>query len=538
VTFNKEIAPILFQNCAPCHRPGQSAPFALLSYAEARKHAGEMVRATQKRYMPPWLPEEGYGEFLDQRRLTADQIGLIQQWAAEGTSEGKAEDLPPAPKFNDGWQLGEPDLVVELPQPYLLAAEGRDLYRNFLIPLHLGQSRFVQGLEFHPNNRSVHHVRILLDSTQQSRRLEGEDGQPGFGGMNVPAKFPPGHLLTWTPGKIPAREPAGLAWVLEKDADVVLQIHMQRTGKEELIRPSLGFYFTDQPPSKSPCRIGLLSELIDIPAGQKDYVVERTFELPADADVLAVLPHLHYLGKELQGYAMLPDGQKQWLLWIRQWDFNWQSEFRYRQPVFLPQGSIIYMRYTYDNSEENPRNPNHPARHVSYGPQSVDEMGELWLQLLPRRAQDAAVLEQAHRIFSATETAHYYEHQLLSNPTNASTHLALGKVLGPIGQMDEALRHFRIALDLDPNLVEGHYYLAMTLYTQGQLDQARTEFESTLHLAPSYFRAHDGLGLVNLRANDSAQAKQQFEEALRLNPADDVARQHLQRLADEKGAGP
>ena len=200
-----------------------------------------------------------------------------------------------------------------MPQPYALAAEGRDLYRNFVMAAPVKETRFVRALEFHPNNKSVHHVRILLDSTRQSRRLDGQDAEPGFAGMSVPAKFPPGHMLTWTPGRSPRKEPDGLGWVLEGRADIVLQIHMQRTGKLEMIQPTIGLYFTNRPPIKTPCRIGLLSELIDIPAGEKNYLVERTMELPADVDVLAAMPHLHYLGKRIEGFAALPDGKKQWL---------------------------------------------------------------------------------------------------------------------------------------------------------------------------------------------------------------------------------
>jgi Flp pilus assembly protein TadD len=534
VTFNKQIAPILFEHCAPCHRPGQSAPFSLLTYASARKHASEIVDSVRRRYMPPWLPEPGYGEFVDERGLSSKEIGLIQAWVAQGSIEGNPGDLPSPPKFREGWQLGEPDLVVQMPQAYQLAGEGKDLYRNFVIPMQTGQTRFVQALEFHPNNKSVHHVRILLDPTQQSRRLEGQDGQPGFGGMNVPAKFPPGHMLTWTPGRTPAREPEGMAWILEPNTDIVLQIHMQRTGKLELIQPQIGLFFTNQPPSKSPVRIGLLSELIDIPAGDSEYVVERDFELPADVDVLAVLPHLHYLGKEIQGYARLPDGSRQSLLFIKSWDFNWQSEYRYRKPVFLPRGSVISLHYTYDNSARNPRNPSQPPRRVTYGPQSVDEMGELWLQLLPRKEEDAAALQAAHRLVSTRETAAYYEKQLLTDPTNAAVHLAFGKALGPLGRIEEASQHLQTAISLEPSLFEVHYYLAMTWFSQQRWADAKAEFETTLRLNQRYFHAEDGLGLVALQAGDLGDAERHFNNALRLNPNDAVARGHLDELSKPK----
>src|SRR5439155_4780543 len=147
VTFNRDVAPIVFQKCAGCHRPGQSAPFALLSYAEVKKHSRQIAEATQRRYMPPWLPEPGYGEFAHDRRLSADQIAIIQQWAAEGAVEGDAADQPPPPRFAERWQLGEPDLAVTLPQPYTLPAEGKDVYRNFVVPITESKIRYVKGSE-------------------------------------------------------------------------------------------------------------------------------------------------------------------------------------------------------------------------------------------------------------------------------------------------------------------------------------------------------------------------------------------------------
>lgn len=534
ITFNKHVAPILFQNCAPCHRPGQSAPFSLLSHADAKKHAGEIARATQKRYMPPWLPEPGYGEFLDERRLTDEQIATIQKWHAAGEPEGDPADLPSLPKFADGWQLGEPDLVVSLPQSYALAAEGPDVYRNFVIPTPVNETRFVRALEFHPKNKSVHHVRILLDATRQSRRLDEQDAEPGFAGMTVPAKFPTGHMLTWGPGRMPTKEPDGLEWILPGGDDLVLQIHMQRSGKLELIEPEIGLCFTNRPPAKTPYRVGLLSELIDIPAGEKNYVVERTIDLAADVDVLAILPHLHFLGRRIEGFATLPNGQRQWLLLIQDWDFNWQSEYHYRRPIFLPKGSMITMRYTYDNSAENVRNPSVPPHRVAFGPQSIDEMGELWLQVLPRRASDLITLQNAHKSFSFQETAAFFANQLRANPNDSRAHFGLGKVLGPLGQMENALGHFQAAVRLEPDFADAHYYLGLALHELRRADEAQAEFETTLRLNPAYFKAHDGLGLVFLQRNNPEQSIQHFQAALKLNPDDAVARGHLERLVKQE----
>jgi len=533
-TFNRDVAPIFFQHCATCHRPGQSAPFSLLNYADALKHAREVVEVTQKRYMPPWLPESGYGDFLDERRLTAEQIETIQRWFANGAPEGHPSDLPQVPKFAEGWQLGEPDLVVQLPKPYTLAVEGRDIYRNFVIPAPVNERRYVRATEFRPGNRSVHHVRILIDSTGQSRRLDEQDPEPGFDGMRPPAGFPPGHMLTWVPGKRQVAGPENLPWVLEGDTDLVLQIHMQRTGKAELLQPALGLYFTNKPPARAALVIGLLSQLIDIPAGESNSVVERTFKLPVDVQVLNVLPHLHYLGKEVQGFATLPNGTKEWLLFIKHWDFNWQGEYRYRKPVFLPQGAILTMRYTYDNSDENVRNPNHPPRRVVFGPQSTDEMGELWFQVLPNNPNDLAILQNEKRVMDSRETAAFYENFLRAHPDDAPSHVGLGKVLGPLGRTVAASQHFRSALQLNSSQSEAHYYLGLIFFDNQQYLLARSEFEAELRINPDYYKAHVGLGLISIEEQDLDRAETHLRAAQRINPKDPGVQQMLARIVKAK----
>jgi Flp pilus assembly protein TadD len=530
VTFTKDIAPIFFENCASCHRPGQIAPFALLTYADAKRHAADIAKVTASGYMPPWLPARGFGEFAGERHLSSNEVAAIQSWASSGAVEGNLKDLPEPPKFSEGWELGRPDLVVEMPEPYSLARDGKDLYRNFVIPAPLKETRFVRAFEFHPGNRAVHHVRIKLDPTRQSRLLDQKDAEPGFGGMKTPGKFPTGHMTTWVPGQRPRSVGEGLQWTLEKEADIVLEIHLQRTGKEEKIQPHIGFYFTNTPPTKNSFLVGLTSELIDIPAADTNYYVERTMELPVDVQALTILPHLHYLGKDIEAFAMLPSGKREWLLRIPNWDFNWQGEYHYREPVSLPRGSMLTIRYHYDNSKANARNPNNPVRRVMFGPQSTDEMAELWLQVLVKNTNDLAILQKVQKARNDEETIAYYEWQLRINPNDAAVHTALGKVLGPVGRLEEAVQHFQLALQIDPKLVEAHYYLGLSLLTTREIEGAEREFRAALAYDPAFVKAHDGLGLIALRLNRTAEAEKHFRRALELNPDDPAARSNLQRL--------
>ncbi len=531
-TFAKEIAPILFEKCASCHRPGQSGPFPLLTYADAKKRSQQIAEVTARRYMPPWLPEPGHGDFVGDRRLTDAQIETIQNWAKEGAKEGDPSDLPPTPKWAEGWQLGKPDLIVKMPEVYMLPASGRDVYRNFVIPILVGETKYVSGVEFRPGAKVVHHAFMLIDKTPGSRRLDAEDPGVGFGGMDFPenASSPDGHFLSWQPGKVPQKEPDGLAWTLEKGSDLVLQVHMQTSGKPEKLQASIGFYFTDQPPAQKPFKIGLGSYALDIPAGKKDYTIKDSYKLPVDVQAMAALPHAHYLGKRLAGYAVLPDGSKKDLLLIKDWDFNWQGDYKYAEPVFLPQGSVLTMEYTYDNSAANVRNPNHPPRRVRYGPNTTDEMGELWLQLLPNSAADYKALDADYKNKALLDIIAYNKYRLKLNPKDAKAHLHLGKALMFQGKEPEAMKRFRQAAQYDPKYDEAHYYMGLMYRKENAPDQAAREFETVVRLNPQHGKAHGNLGLVYAQLGKIDAAEEQFRAALALDPTDTIARESLEEL--------
>jgi hypothetical protein len=531
VTFYADIAPLVYTQCAVCHHAGGAAPFSLLTFEEVRKHGVQIEQVTRTGYMPPWPPAHGYGDFENERRLTARQVGVIQQWFREGMAEGDTRQRPPVPAWPEGWLLGKPDQVVTIPQAYQLAADGKDVYRNFVIRAPVSQRRYVRGIEFHPGNLNVaHHAFIKVDHTSQSRQMDGRDHQPGFPGMNTSAEMPDGQFLTWQPGKLPEFSPAGLAWTLRPGDDIVVQMHLRPSGKVETVQPSLALYFTDQPPAARCFKIVLTSLTVDVPAGERAYAVNDSFELPVDVDAVAVLPHAHYLAKRMEGWAMLPGGEKQWMLLIRDWDFNWQGDYRYARPVFLPKGTTLFMRFTYDNSTNNVRNPNQPPKRVTYGPQSSDEMAELWFQLLPRRGSDLATLASAYqakmmRTFVARE-----EYLLSLNPADAKAHLNLGSLLLGQNRAQEAQPHLRKACELNPSDDQAHYWLGLFFRRQDRLAEARSEFETALLLNPRNYKAHGNLGLVAAAQGDRATAESHLREALRINPEDTLARQSLEEL--------
>src|SRR5712692_5709251 len=395
VSFAKDVAPIVFAHCAACHRPGEAAPFSLLTYDDVRRRARQVAWMTKNRFMPPWKPEPGYGEFAGARRLSDRQVELIQQWVELGAPEGAASDLPPPPRRASGWQLGKPDLIVSMPEPYLLGSDGPDVFRTFVIPSELPKGRYVKGLEFHPGvPRAVHHANIKIDRTRSSRRLDDEDPGSGFdGGAGRDATFPDGHFLGWTPGQVPQMLD-DTAWRLDAGSDLVVELHMMPTGKPERVQISVGLFFTDEPPLRVPYMVRLGRQSIDIPAGKRDYTVADSYVLPVEVEVLSVQPHAHNLAREMKGFARLPDGTTRSLIYIREWDFRWQDVYRYSRPLVLPRGTAVMMHYTYDNSADNVRNPNRPPRRVTFGQTTASEMGDLWLQVATRTSSDRAALHR------------------------------------------------------------------------------------------------------------------------------------------------
>ncbi|HTQ57159.1 MAG TPA: hypothetical protein VMI94_21970 [Bryobacteraceae bacterium] len=378
-TFNKDIAPILYHNCATCHRPGQVAPFSLLTYQDAGKRADLIATITEKRVMPPWKPEPGYGVFANERRLSDQQIAMIRAWAKAGAPEGDARDKPAVPAFADSWEGRAPDKVLTMSHAYEVAADGPDQYRCFVMPLGVDHDVYLSGLEFRPGNRRVvHHALVFADATGTARRLAAGSPDGGYTCFGGP-KFPPAGLMGgWAPGASPPPESPALSQLIRQGTDIVVQIHYHPSGKTEKDQSSLGLRFSG-PPTEGRAGIILSSHRIDIPAGAAHYVVKTGVDLPRAVDIFGITPHAHYLGKEMKVTATLPGGAVMPLIWIKDWDFNWQGQYRYKDPVHLPKGTHIALEYTYDNSDENPRNPSHPPVRVTWGEETRNEMAVLFL---------------------------------------------------------------------------------------------------------------------------------------------------------------
>jgi Flp pilus assembly protein TadD/mono/diheme cytochrome c family protein len=527
VTFTGDVAPILFNSCVSCHRPEGFAPFSLLTYDDATRHARAIVAATRARVMPPWKPEPGYGEFLDERRLTNDQIATLSQWVEGGLVQGDPARLPRPPTWTGQWQLGTPDLVIET-SPYTLRPSGHDVYRNFVLPIQTATSRHIRAWEFLPGSGAVHHATMQFDPTRSSRRLDEQDPEPGYEGL-VPhsAMSPDGYFLGWQPGLTSNVAPAGMSWPLPTGADLILMMHLKPTGTPETIRTRLGLYFSDEQPKLHPTLIRMTRQHMDIPPGERGYVVTDSFALDVDADLYTIQPHAHLLAKEVKSYATLPDGSRKWLIYIKDWDFNWQGVFRYARPEFLPAGTTITFEFTYDNSSGNRHNPHRPPQRVTYGQHTTDEMAELWLQVVTRSPADRARLARAARERIVREEIIGVEKRLEKDPDNATLHDDVALLHAEAGHLERTAQHFAETVRVRPDSAAAHYNLGNALFRQGRHADAIESLTKALALDPDYALAHDGLGVALYSQGRLVEATSHYRRAVELDPRNAEARAHL-----------
>ncbi|MBS1831404.1 MAG: ascorbate-dependent monooxygenase [Acidobacteria bacterium] len=391
VDYATQVAPLLHAKCAACHRPGEVAPFPLLTYQDAKSHIAEIAKVVDRNIMPPWKAVEG--DFAGSRALTANEKKLILDWAKAGAPRGNPAKEPPPPVFKAGeWQLGEPDVVLEMPVAFDVPAGGNDLYQCFVIPLAV--AGYVKAWEFQPGSRdTVHHALFFTDGSKTARKRASATGT--YSCFGVPGFLPSGSLGGWSPGFAPFQSPTGTASRLQPGHDLVMQIHYHPSGRPEQDRSRIGLYLTKDPPPKRIVDIALVSKAIDIAPGDAAYKVTDYFTIPIDVDVVGIIPHAHYICKRMTGWATLPNGKKQTLIRIDDWDFNWQEQYYYRRPIRLPAGTKVEMEFVYDNSAANPRNPSNPPKRVEWGPDATDEMAGLHIQAIPVRMEELPELGRA-----------------------------------------------------------------------------------------------------------------------------------------------
>jgi len=380
-TFSKDVAPIVFKNCAGCHRPGESAPMSLLTYADARPWARAMSRRVAEGSMPPWHADAESGTFENERRLTADEKAVMTRWADAGAPEGDPKDLPAAPTFADGWSIGTPDAVFQMAEDYAVPASGTIQYQYFTIPTNFTETRWVQAIEVRPGNRAlVHHVLVYYPapaSTDNALSRVLDTGLGGRGGAAVGGRGGLGNvrrlIATYAPGTAPQVFRPGTAMRLPPGGTLMLQMHYTSNGTAGTDRSKVGMIFAKEPPTAEIEASQFINTLFTIPAGAADHRVDASVGFAQDAVLWGIFPHTHVRGKRWSYTLALPDGTMKPLLSVPKYDFNWQTYYMFKEPLEIPKGSRILSSAWYDNSPANRSNPD-PTKAVRWGDQTWEEM--------------------------------------------------------------------------------------------------------------------------------------------------------------------
>lgn len=526
IRFSRDVAPIVARHCMPCHADDGAAPFALTTAGAVQARAATIAEVVTRRYMPPWKPDPGFGDFEGPGRLPDVALDRIAAWVRAGARLDVPVTAAVSPAAR-GDADPPPDLVVQLPT-YQLRPDGPDVFRNFVVPVPIAGPRYVRGLVFRPRSAAVHHANIRIDPTRASRLLDEADADAGYEGIILrSADFPDGHFLGWTPGQIAPGVSDAVSWRLEANVDLVVQLHLRPTGRTEPVAPAIGLYFTDRPPSHRPVMLRLGRQTLAVPAGAAAFDVEDAFVLPVDVEVHAVQPHAHFRAREVEATALLPDGTRRPLLRIGDWDARWQDRYRYRTPLRLPAGTRVVARFRYDNSATNPRNPVQPPVLAEWGWRTSDEMGDVWLQLVTASDGERERLAGETRLKMQTEDALGCEQLLRREPQHVALRNDAAVIYMSLGRPADALRHFEVVTALEPASAAAWFNEGVALEALGRPREAADRYRAAITRRSGYSAAHNNLGAVLLREGRMDEARASLERAVETDPANLEARANL-----------
>lgn len=368
VTFAKHVAPLLQKHCQECHRPGEIGPFSLLTYDDAKNRTRRIREAIVEQRMPPWYADPRHGKFLNDRRMTAEERDTLLAWIDQGAPKGDDKDMPPPVKFVKGWKIGEPDQVFTMDKKFTVPASGVLTYQRFAVDPGLKEDVWIQASEARPGNRAVvHHILVYIIAPDQAGPYDA-DGTA--------------HTLAgWAPGDMPAVYPPGTARKVKAGSKLIFEVHYTPNGVEQTDQSSVGVVFAKKPPELI-AETNILANLtVKIPPGAANHKGQMVYTFPQDALVLSFMPHMHLRGTSAKYVATYPDGKTETLLSVPDYDFNWQSVYRFEKPLAMPKGTKLTWIGHWDNSADNPRNPD-PKKEVRWGLQTWDEMQNGWMDVV------------------------------------------------------------------------------------------------------------------------------------------------------------
>ena len=378
VTFTRDVAPILQKNCQGCHRPGEAAPMTFMNYQQARPWAKAIKEAVLLKKMPPWFADPHYGKFKNDRSLSQTDIDTLVAWADAGAPEGDPKLMPPPREFVDGWNIGNPELVVEMPEAFQVPASGTIEYQYILVPLKLKEDKWVQMAEVRPGNRAVLHHMIAFVRAPGSKWMQ--DAKPGVPfvpekkkGEEGGAEFRGEFLVGYAPGTMPEVLPPGRGKLLKAGSDIVFQLHYTANGKAATDKTRIGLIFAKETPTERVLTVGAANTKFVIPAGAANQEVESEVEFASPVKLVAMLPHMHLRGKDFDYKLVYPTGETEEILKVPHYDFSWQLSYYPEKEMLLPKGTKLACKAHFDNSANNPNNPD-PTKEVKWGDQSWEEM--------------------------------------------------------------------------------------------------------------------------------------------------------------------
>jgi hypothetical protein len=405
-TFTKDVAPIFQQHCQQCHRPGEVGPMPLLTYSQARPWAKSIRSAVLSKKMPPWFADSRYGHFSNDLSLAQKDIDTLVAWVDSGSPEGQASDLPKPAAFEEGWSIGKPDLVLEMPKPLAVPATGTLDIIYLVVPADFNEDRWVQAAEVRPGNRKlVHHINALLRTPDQKTMRNLAPGEPRSTPFNPKFTPPPDgsqpdseFFVGYVPGFYGKRWPEGQAKFVPKGSDFIFQIHYATNGTAGTDQSKIGLIFSKEPPKQRVISAVAKNWTFVIPPGEARHEVRSMVVFASDVTLVSLQPHMHYRGHDYEYKAVYPTGETEVLLRVPNYDFNWQITYFLDKPKLMPRGTRIECTAHYDNSVNNPANPD-PKATVTYGEQSWDEMMSGWIEIgfdPGKSAKSLFVVQTAH----------------------------------------------------------------------------------------------------------------------------------------------